>query len=195
MKRLSGFIASLALGLAGILLIGSPAQAHDEVVSTSPMAGETVSAGPIDVAVQFGEDIMQLGENDGIDIVLTGPHQTGVNPASCLRVEAATMSQGYDLDSAGSYSVAWRSVSADGHANSGTFDFNVENNDGYVATGTATCAPVGAVLGAPAPSPSTTDSSGDGQSWQAAIIGIIVAAIIVVAGVTLVRRRKTSGKD
>jgi methionine-rich copper-binding protein CopC len=69
MKRLSGFIASLALGLAGILLIGSPAQAHDEVVSTSPMAGETVSAGPIDVAVQFGEDIMQLGENDGIDIV------------------------------------------------------------------------------------------------------------------------------
>jgi len=195
MKRLSRFIASLVIGLAGILLIGSPALAHDAVVSTSPTAGETVSAGPISVAVEFGEDIMKMGENDGIDIVLTGPSGTGVNPASCLRVEAATMSQGYDLDAAGSYSVAWRSVSADGHANSGTFDFTVENSDGYVASETDSCAPGGAVLGAPAPSPSTTDSSSDGQLWQAAIVGFIVAAVIVVAGVTLVRRRKTSRKD
>ena len=195
MKRSAVFLASIAFAFAGSLLFSNPALAHDEVVSTSPTAGETVQAGLINVAVEFGEEIMQMGDNAGIDIQVKNASGSILPQVTCLQIETTTMAAGYAFDEPGEYTVAWRSVSVDGHANSETFTFSVENNTNYVAPTDFECPLLGAVLDTPAPGVNPDEGGAEPQVWQAAILGIIAAAAVVVAGVVVVRRRKSSAKN
>ena len=133
------FIAPLFAALTlvfSIAIPAAPASAHDEVTGTYPEANSSVEAGTFAVSVTFNEDVMQVADNAGIAIAITGPDGT-VEPTACLSVDGPQVSALASLDQAGDYTVDWRSVSNDGHANSGTFKFNLTNTSSFVAEDTA----------------------------------------------------------
>ena len=119
------FAALAALALVSLTPLS--AQAHDEVVGTSPAADSTVSAGPVTVSVTFNEDIMKNPDLAGEVVQLVdSQNNSWTLDAGCLSVEGPTLSTKVDIQRPGDYTVNWRSVSNDGHPNEGAFKFNVE---------------------------------------------------------------------
>ena len=51
---------TVSLLVLGSVLLSSPVLAHDELVSTSPLAGATVEAGAIPIRLTFGEAPMKM---------------------------------------------------------------------------------------------------------------------------------------
>lgn len=121
-------ISVLALALA----ISQPANAHDELVSQSPAQGETVSAGVIDIRLEFSGPPLALEDGSGNEIFVTGPNGA-IKYAGCLPIEGNFGVLTADLDQVGTHTVAWRVVSSDGHPISGEFTFEIENSSGYVS--------------------------------------------------------------
>ena len=119
-------IAVLASSLATLSPLA--AQAHDEVVGTSPAADSTVSAGAVTLSVTFNEDIMKSADQAGEAIELVNSLDEHLTlTAGCLHVDGATLSTQVTIPQAGDYTVNWRSVSNDGHPNEGSFHFTVDN--------------------------------------------------------------------
>ncbi|MEO0048822.1 MAG: hypothetical protein RL556_154, partial [Actinomycetota bacterium] len=129
--------AVLSIVLASTFGFASQAMAHDEVGATSPAANSVVEAGKFDVSVTFGEDILQTKGNPGEVIEVVGPKDAGAEVQSngCVAVDAKVLSTPVDLDKPGTYTVNWRSVSSDGHATEGTYDFKLQNTTGYLSDG------------------------------------------------------------
>lgn len=121
-------ISVMALALA----ISQPANAHDELVSQSPAQGETVSAGVIDIRLEFSDPPLALEDGSGNEIFVTGPNGA-IKYAGCLPIEGNFGVLTADLDQVGTHTVAWRVVSSDGHPISGKFTFDIENSSGYVS--------------------------------------------------------------
>lgn len=121
-------ISILALALA----ISQPANAHDELVGQSPAGGEQVSAGVIDIRLEFSDTPMVLEDGSGNEIFVTGPNGA-IKYAGCLPIEGSFGVLQADLDQAGTHTVVWRVVSSDGHPISGEFTFEVDNSTGYVS--------------------------------------------------------------
>jgi methionine-rich copper-binding protein CopC len=210
MKRF--IYSALAAGLAATVLSLSPAAAwaHDEVAGTTPTAGTSVSAGVIDVGVAFGEDIMNVADNAGIAIQVTGPanaQDVGPVAVSCVDVAGANMSAQAELVLPGTYTVTWRAISSDGHANSGSFDFNVTNDNGYTSTnGVVDCsmARVATPLIAPNPMESETAVAISAkatapdpflQNLPFLIFGILLIVAGSAAGPLVARAREKRERD
>ncbi|MBM7832865.1 methionine-rich copper-binding protein CopC [Agromyces cerinus] len=115
-------LAAAALTVAaGITLAGaSPAFAHDELVGSSPEPGQVFDTAPTEAALDFSNDIIEVGtaivvvDHHGGDVevgdpVIAGAHVTAALPANLE----------------GEYQVRWRAVSSDGHPIEGTIDFGV----------------------------------------------------------------------
>ncbi len=129
------FLGSLFAALTLVFTLtaqAAPASAHDEVTGSYPEANSSVEAGTFAVSVTFNEDVMQVADNAGIAIAITGPDGTAA-PTACLSVDGPQISALASLDKAGDYTVDWRSVSNDGHANSGSFKFSLTNTTEFVA--------------------------------------------------------------
>jgi len=135
MKRLFSTAALLTVCLS---MISTPALAHDEVLGTAPTAGQTVSAGPVTVNVTFNEDLMQTTDGSGLAVEVTDP--SGVKLVGCPMGTGATLSAEFNLNQAGTYQVAWRSVSNDGHPSEGTFNFDVDAGGSSAGDNSAVCA-------------------------------------------------------
>jgi methionine-rich copper-binding protein CopC len=109
-----------------LTLVPISAQAHDEVVNTSPAAGATVDPGVIALSVTFNEDVMKSPDLAGEVIEVVSPLNDVVTmQAGCLDVAGATLSTKVNIQAAGEYVVNWRSVSNDGHPNEGSYTFTV----------------------------------------------------------------------
>ena len=204
MRRLLRFAASLALIGSGIFGFATGAQAHDDVIQTSPATGSVVEAGAFDVTVIFTEELMNIGAGAGLEIAVTGPDGT-VWSNSCVTVDGAAMSTTVDLGEEGTYDVAWRAVAVDGHPTEGAFSFELENTTGYESGGmvemTPECQARTTVGGAPSATPvddGTAEDVGayDSSAWIGLGIGIIFIAIGSVAGALKIRRdqRKAAEK-
>jgi hypothetical protein len=135
MKRIFSVLA-VATAAAFVTLTPLAAQAHDEIVATSPVADSTVSAGVIDLSITFNEDIMKNPDLSGEVFQLVEPNDNGILnlDGGCLDVNGPTLSTKVNLDKAGTYQVNWRSVSNDGHPNEGSFSFTLTNDSGYQAS-------------------------------------------------------------
>ncbi|MEF3404736.1 copper resistance CopC family protein [Agromyces sp. CCNWLW203] len=115
-------LAAAALTVAaGITLAGaSPAFAHDELLASSPEPGEVFDQAPAEVALDFSNDIIEVGtaivvvDHHGGDVEVGEPEVVGPRVTASLPA---------DLE--GDYQVRWRAVSSDGHPIEGTIDFGV----------------------------------------------------------------------
>jgi methionine-rich copper-binding protein CopC len=132
MKRILTAVAALSLSLGAVIGVSGPALAHSDELKTSPAAGSTVEAGRIPVTLTFGEELLTGDDSISHEVVIT--NEAGeIIPALCATADGFDLSTAAAIDQPGTYTVTWRTVSADGHPVDGTFNFKVENNTDYDA--------------------------------------------------------------
>ena len=114
--------ALAAVLLAGLLVgsAGAPASAHASLVSTDPAEGAVVPEAPDVVTFTFSEPVSLAG--DSIQAYDAAGEPVEVDASA--RDEVVTADLPDDLAD-GTYVVAWRVVSSDGHPIAGSLTFHV----------------------------------------------------------------------
>ena len=189
----------MALALLALLSVTAPASAHTELVRSDPRDGQTLGQAPQSVALTFSDDI--AAEFAGVTLSVSGSE-----PA-----ELPTRTQGPEVvaeipeGAAGSWRLAYRVVSADGHPISGTIGFTVTASSPTVSDtpggGAETPAPEVATESPADGSGSSSDphsrpleaaDADAGAAWPL-FGGLAAVAAAVVAAVALVLLRGRGG--
>jgi methionine-rich copper-binding protein CopC len=116
-------VAALAVVLlGGPLLIAWRAPFHLHLVRSAPAANATVSAAPDSIRLWFS----QAPELQLTTVKVTGPGTAAVPLAPLAKRDSAlVVAKVRGRMAAGAYTVAWRTMSKDGHVVRGTFAFKV----------------------------------------------------------------------
>jgi methionine-rich copper-binding protein CopC len=197
--------APLAVVIAGLLLacaVPGGVAAHAALVTSTPVAGDIVTAVPPEAVLTFSE-ALQAGstfavlDDTGATIATGAP-----DPA-----DASVMRGALPALRPGVYEVRWTSVAADGDVERDTFWFTVAVPNPPLPTLTAspTDAPTDAPTGAPTESPLATEAptalpistqaptadDGTASTTGANVLLPILALVVVVgAGLAFVVRRR-----
>jgi methionine-rich copper-binding protein CopC len=102
----------------------SPAQAHNYLVSSTPKAGETLTALPKDFAIITNDALLNIdgtGSGFGLQVTDRAGRYYG---DGCVTVSGPEMSTAAALGAAGAYTVTWQAVSTDGHTVSDSYGFS-----------------------------------------------------------------------
>ncbi|WP_411699671.1 copper resistance protein CopC [Conyzicola sp.] len=114
--------ATLAVG--AVLGFAAPAEAHDAVVSSTPVEGEQLTALPSEFAVTMNTALVDLvGDGTGFGIQVKDASGRFYGDG-CLSLVDATMSMPATLGEAGEYTMDWRITSSDSHPVGGTIAFS-----------------------------------------------------------------------
>lgn len=166
--------ASLALVLSAVM----PASAHDELLRSTPGNGEALKAAPPFIGLQFSEPPLKNGAKmrasteSGTQITLTN-----------LRIAGSTVLADWPAKlPGGTYTIAWRVVSSDGHPQTGTFSFSYT------------------VSGVPSPDVSALADSTQASDtqpasafpWWLVAVGILIVIGVIVIWVGVRRNREPS---
>lgn len=114
----------LLLAVAAVCALALPALGHARLVGTAPADGATVSEAPTEVRLEFNEPVeadfgqLQVRAPDDERVDAGMPDSEG--PVVRVELEPLTV--------AGTYTVSWRVISADGHPVEGTFSFDVADD-------------------------------------------------------------------
>ncbi|MEU5364995.1 copper resistance protein CopC [Streptomyces sp. NPDC005925] len=117
----------MLLGAAlALLLLGAaaPASAHAALRATNPVDGTVLERAPRHLTLTFTESVALLDDSfrvygpDGRQVVAGGSAHAGARPDTARATLPGALGSG-------TYAVAWRVVSADGHPVSGAFTFSV----------------------------------------------------------------------
>lgn len=181
--------------------MGGVAQAHSELVSTSPADGAVLDAPPTEVSFTYNEDLLP----DFVKFVaLDEQGATAELPVTSVEGPTAVVSWPETLP-AGAWSIEYRVVSQDGHPINGAISFSYAGTSPSPATSSAvptSAAPSPASTSAEPeptpdltsmmPSPSTSPAADTGDTNSGWIIaGIAVAVLAVIAVVGLVARSRS----
>lgn len=190
----SALVAALA-AMTVLLAPASPAAAHNTLRAATPAPEARLSAPPAHIILEFAQRL----DPAFTTIVLSDASRRKVRTSEPT-VAGATGTVTVDEPlAAGSYTVAYRIVSADGHPVQGSYSFTVDEPAAGAApaasgvaapdapaSGVATSG--GAAPDAPA-SPAASSSRSEGRGpWPLAVGGLVVLA--AAAGVFLSRRRR-----
>lgn len=110
-----------ALGAVALVVVASPAAAHSALIASDPVADAVLDRSPEEIRLDFNEPVsvaadgVRLLDADGGEVELERPR------VQDARVTAAVDGELED----GSYVVAWKVASADGHPVTGAFAFAV----------------------------------------------------------------------
>ena len=196
MKRILTAIAALSLAFAGFGV--NPALAHTEAASASPAEGTTVNAGVIPIEITFGENLLQPEDSAGSDIMIEDGNGDNV---AVLRatVDGDVLHAEADIAAEGTATVSWRTVAEDGHPVSGSFTFEVANEDGYVTGDSVTDCPthltatdLPSAIGTDVLAGEEPEQTGDVSIWVG--FGIAVLIIFVFAVIGALRTRAQDNK-
>lgn len=180
--RLSVLFAALLLCLMSFFGVSS-AQAHDELISSTPASGDVLKSAPKDLVLTFSGDIKKIGTI----LELTDAKGTNVETAFKIDRRDVTVTPAGTLAN-GTYTLIARVVSSDGHPIDKKIAFEVKDPSAAAgstpatATAPANTAPV--ANAAPSAEPSTNAS--DSTSPVAGMPAPLVWAIIGIAGVGLI---------
>jgi copper transport protein len=123
-----GRAAARMLALLGVLLavvLGGavPASAHAALLKTTPGESLTVRTPPAQVALEFSEGVLLSDDSirvlgpDGRRVDTGKPHATAGSRTAAVSLRSGLKN--------GTYTVAWKAVSADSHPVAGAFTFNI----------------------------------------------------------------------
>ena len=188
--------------LGAVVLPASPAFAHAELLRSIPADGSALKAAPASVTLVFGEEILP----DGLGMVATSADGAKVDLGKPT-VSGTTVVAAWPPDApGGSYKVAWRVVSADGHPISGVLSFSYAGTASPTASPTPTSSPTTSSTSpaasasptdvvSPAATPASSSDSTSSTSWPlvigaAALLAAVIALVVIVA-----RRRADPGGD
>ncbi|NGN68580.1 copper resistance protein CopC/CopD, partial [Streptomyces sp. A7024] len=117
-------LGALLCALAGGLFGASPAAAHAALTGTDPQDGAVVKTAPKDISLSFSEgvqlsaDSVRVLDPKGNDVAKGEPHHVGGKAASAAVALRSGLPEG-------TYTVAWKAVSADSHPVAGAFTFSI----------------------------------------------------------------------
>jgi methionine-rich copper-binding protein CopC len=146
--RLMHLAIGTLLGMAGAL-IPMGALAHSGLVSSSPAADAVLTTPPDEIVLTFDGELSPDGTSFTVTDAnggIVGEGELDLTVADRSEVRGAA-----DIVEPGVFTVAWTSVAADGHAETGEFTFSVAQATATDAPDTAvvpTDTPVSAALGA-----------------------------------------------
>ena len=124
-RRVTRTLVPAAIFLAACAASRAPFHLH--LVKSAPEANATVTTAPDSVRLWFS----QRPELAVTSVKVTGPAQSAVALAPLARGDSALVIAPVKGKMAtGSYTVAWRTMSKDGHAVRGTFSFRVASANG-----------------------------------------------------------------
>lgn len=215
-----GILLVLALVLAVVALPGTSASAHNVVAGTVPAAGETVTDSPLEIRITTNDELLDLGgTGSGFAIVVRDTDGLYYGDG-CVDIGTTDMGTTVTLGAAGTYTVTFQFVSADGHSLSDSFTFSFDQTANHTPTTGVTDPPQCGVPAVPndsseEPSPDTPVSSDSDDAGaptvdvaptggiepatessepERGIITIAIAGVLIVLSITLlvwmVRRRK-----
>lgn len=184
----------LAAMLVTLLLPTGPARAHNQLVNSDPARDAVLDTPPTEVVLEFVERLNPTYTT----IVVTDAEQKRV-PASqpAISGNRGTVTFAEPLAD-GTYTVAYRVVSADGHPVQGSYSFTVATggagstpsvapSDGRQSPDLATAPAAATDTGSASPA-AASDATGSGGTVLAVVgIGLVVLA---VGGGFLLRRRR-----
>jgi copper resistance protein C len=153
MARLLVVLGTVMLASVGLVWCGVPVQAHVDVVSSSPADGAVLASAPKEIVLTLSESAL----SGGTVLALTGPDGTPVSVEPTVVTGPVVSVALPPLTARGTYTVAYRVVSDDGHPVSGSIRFTVGDESDVSAS---------------APSASSTS-------------GLVTGAIVVVGGLAL----------
>lgn len=171
--------------LSSLTLVAPPAAAHDELISASPAAGESVESIPAEVRLVFSGVLSPEAGATAVDVVDgAGTSLADGDPV----VEENTVTQALDAasDASGEIRVLWRVVSSDGHPISGEYTFTVTAPPAPSPTETATTEPTTPPATAEpteTPVPDDPDTDADESATFLAWLIPLVLGLLVIAGV------------
>jgi copper resistance protein C len=189
---------TVALAIAGVLALGGPAAAHNQIVSSTPSPNETLTALPAQFAIETNEALLDIGGTGrGFAFEIRDAHGTFYEDG-CVTIVDDNMFTTARLGAPGKYTIIFQIVSADGHAVSGTIPFTWAPTAAVVVT-TGVSSPPGCD-GAPGPPKPHTDATSTQTTRTSTVplgdvlwIGgtiLVVAIAILVTLVILTRRRR-----
>ncbi len=171
--------------------MASPAWAHNSLVSSSPADGARMDEAPNEVTLTFDEPV---GRRFGV-VVVTGPDGKPVQQGD-LQVSGGTAKQRLaPLDRVGTYRVAWRVVSADGHPVSGELAFELRSGTSSPSP-TATASAAATPPGTRDPStPSASDRDDRRALGWPLVAGVTAIVFLATLGAGQIwRRRRMSSR-
>ncbi|MCG5441303.1 copper resistance protein CopC [Micromonospora sp. NIE79] len=167
--------AAVLAVLVAVLIPASPAWAHNSLKTATPARDATLSSAPAEVALEF----MQRLDPAFTTIVLTDAAKRKLPTSDPVVTGAKSTVQVTDTLPNGTYTVAYRVVSVDGHPVQGSYPFTV-------ADPTSSAAPV-ANVSASTPAAAAVESGG-GPSAGVLVAGAALALVVLVAAGLLWRR-------
>ena len=192
-------MATLLLGAGLTLAVATPAQAHDELVSSYPEASSTITGSPAEITLSFSGELIagmqsaavEVIAPDGQNIATDAPSEDGTSITQHLAPNPP----------AGLFTVRWKVVSSDGHPISGEYTYTVAPTDAVPSSPAATPstapqtpAPTATATEAPADNGYGGETSGGGDTFAilAVVGGVVVlgGALVIVLMVGRERRRR-----
>lgn len=203
-------LATLVLALAAVVP-GSAAYGHSALVKATPAAGEKVTSVPTEVVLTFNEDVAPglatIRVTDGEGLAMTEGEAV---------VSGTTVTQKLRTDlHAGSYLVAFKVTSADGHPVSDGYSFVIPTSvssstpttldpsdpvvvppvNGSSSSSSTSATTPSAASSSPAVAPRTDAQKSSGHLALLIAMGVAVLAVLAGAGAVLAQRRRDPGTD
>lgn len=186
----AGFVA------AAVLVLATPAFAHNFYVSSTPSENEVLTTLPDEFTVTTNDDLLDLGGGSrGFIMQVVGPDGMYFGDG-CVTVHGPAVSTAVaTLGNPGDYKLRWQVISADGHTVAGAVPFSWQpTGKSVVSTGAANPPQCGTDAVTPNSSePTDASSAASADSMTDALwIGGAVLAVAIAVVVTLMLLRPRS---
>ena len=175
------WVTAAVLGLlAAVLFPAGPASAHAKLTGSNPQAGQLISVALPAITLSFSGPV----KPDLTTIVIAGPD--GVNKtAGAPTLADVTLTQPVAALPPGQIKVTWRTVSADGHTISGSFDFTnaapgATQPSPSASSAPAVAAPATTPESTPEPATVATEPASDDEGMSP-VVWIVLAVLVVGA--------------
>jgi copper resistance protein C len=165
-------LLAVSSALAGLLLGASPASAHASLVGSTPAQDARLDALPGEVSFEFSEQMSAPAY-----VVVTAPDGTALADGDPV-VDGATVRQAVSPSTAtGTFTMAYRAVSEDGHPVTGQISFDV--GEASSPAPSASASPSASATPGPAPAAASSDDDGGGGIPTWATVGVPVVLLVL----------------
>lgn len=195
---------SASIALIALFGVAAPAlaSAHNNVVETTPSAGETITSSPVEVSLTTLEILLDLGGRSAGFAMVTRDQAGLYYGTGCVELTEDTMSTTVELGEPGDYEVVFQLVGADGHTISDRWSFTYAPTGDYVAAQGQSSPPVcgeepefsDSTL---APSPTVTSEPATSEADSTPGLGTLIAGVVgtlaaigAISAVLLRRKRR-----
>ncbi|HAY42569.1 MAG TPA: hypothetical protein DCY59_03020, partial [Micrococcaceae bacterium] len=117
--------AAILLALVAVFSTVSAASAHDELISSNPAAGSTMTKSPEQIELNFSGELQQLAGAETSVVALSAEDGTKLASEVSTKGKTVTVVPEKELAS-GTYKLVYRVVSSDGHPIEESFNFTVK---------------------------------------------------------------------